>query len=140
LLDNLTLDNQTPLARFQQDLFKIQPLGELVHQLDDYFYHRIKRTIKKDATLSFDGKFYEVPFELVGDTVYLVVDAPTSTAKYVESLEHKWLGPVHPLDKQANNTRTRQRPKNLSQATASPQTSLVEELFKKTNKQFDTAL
>jgi hypothetical protein len=140
LIDHQTLENQTPLKRFQQDILKIQPLGEITNRLDDYFYHRIKRSIKKDATLSFDGKLFEVPFELVGETVYLVVDAPTSTAKYVESLEHKWLGPVYLLDKQANNTRTRHRPNALPQSASEPKTSLVEELYKKTKKQFDNTL
>jgi putative transposase len=133
-----SLNKKTPLERFQQDLLKIQPLGEIAQHLDDYFYHRIQRTIKKDATLSFDGKLFEVPFELVGETIYLVVDAPTKTAKYVESLEHQWLGPVHPLDKQANNERVRQRPKKSSHETHAPKTSLVEELYQKTNKQFST--
>lgn len=136
LIDLNTLDNQTPLARFQQDILKIQPLGELANKLDNYFYHRIKRTIKKDATLSFDGKLFEVPFEFVGEQVYLVMDAPTSTPKYIESLDHQWLGPVHLLDKQANNERVRHRPQALSQSKTSPKTSLVEELFKKTQEKF----
>lgn len=131
------LNNQTPLARFQQDIIKIQPLGEIANQLDDYFYHRIKRTIKKDATLSFDGKFFEVPFELVGETIYLVFDAPTNKPQYVESLEHQWLGHVHPLDKLANNERVRQRPKNHSEESQSPKNSLIEVLYQKTKKQFD---
>jgi transposase InsO family protein len=132
------LDKKTPLERFQQDLLKIQPLGEITQHLDDYFYHRIKRTIKKDATLSFDGRLFEVPYELVGETLYLVIDAPTNTPKYVESLEHQWLGPVHPLDKRANNERVRQRPQRSSHETHTPKTSLVEELYQKTKKQFDT--
>lgn len=126
LINCQTFDNQTPLERFQQDILKIQPLGNMAHHLDDYFYHRIKRKIKKDATLSYEGNLYEVPFELAGETVYWVIDAPASKAKYVESLEYKWLGPVHPLDKQANNTRTRHR--------AQPKTSLVEALYKKNQK------
>lgn len=137
LINCQTFDNQTPLERFQQDILKIQPLGELANHLDDYFYHRIKRTIKKDATLSFGGNLFEVPFELVGEVVYLVLDAPTATPKYVESLEHKWLGHVHPLDKLANNERKRHRPHTTSQSTTSPKISLVEELFKKTKTQFD---
>lgn len=137
LIDKNTHANQTPLERFQQDLLNIQPLGELSKKLDDYFYHRIKRTIKKDATISFEGNLFEVPFEWVGETVYLVVDAPTGTPKYVESLEHQWLGHVHPLNKMANNERTRHRPHTPSQSTTPPKTSLVEELFKKMKKQFD---
>lgn len=138
LLDHQTLANQTPLERYQKDLLKIQPLGEMANHIDDYFYHRIKRKIKKDATLSFEGKLYEVPFELVNETVYLVVDAPKSTAKYVESLDHKWLAQVHPLDKQANNTRIRKRPNPITLTTKQPKTSLVEEIYKKTKQQFDT--
>jgi putative transposase len=130
-------NNQTPLERFKQDLLKIQPLGELAKHIDDYFYHRIKRKIKKDATLSFEGTLFEVPFELAGETVYLVVDAPTSTAKYVESMKHEWLGPAHPLDKKANNTRTRQRPNTSSSSSSTPKISLVEELYKKSQIQFD---
>ena len=81
---------------------------------------------------------FEVPYELVGETLYLVIDAPTNTPKYVESLEHQWLGPVHPLDKRANNERVRQRPQRSSHETHTPKTSLVEELYQKTKKQFDT--
>jgi putative transposase len=137
LVDAATLEHQTPLARFQQDLLKMQPLGEVAHRLDDYFYHRIKRTIKKDGTLSFNSALFEVPFEFAGETVYLVVDAPTDTPKYIESLEHLWLGPVYPLDKQANNSRTRHRPHAPVPPTQPPTTSLVEELYKNAQKQFD---
>lgn len=129
--------NQTPLERFRQDMIKIQPLGAIANHLDEYFYHRIKRTIKKDATLSFDGDLYEVSFELVGETVYLVFDAPTKTPKYIESLEHKWLGHVHPLDKLANNQRIRQRPRDLSKKNLPLKNSLIEALYQKTKKQFD---
>ena len=75
---------------------------------------------------------------MVNETVYLVVDAPKSTAKYVESLDHKWLAQVHPLDKQANNTRIRKRPNPITLTTKQPKTSLVEEIYKKTKQQFDT--
>jgi putative transposase len=137
LVNGQTLPHQTPLERFQQDMVKIQPLGEMANRLDDYFYHRIKRKIKKDATLSYEGKRYEVPFELVGETVFLVIDAPATIAKYVESLEHQWLGPVHLLDKQANNTRTRHRTPAPANVTTQ-KLSLVEALYKKSQKQFDT--
>jgi putative transposase len=129
--------HQTPLARFQQDLFKLQPLGDMAKKLDDYFYHRIKRVIKKDATLSYEGRLFEVPFDFVGQTVYLVVDAPTQTARHIESLTHEWLGSVHPLDKQANNHRTRQRP-NKTTENRKPTTSLVETLYQQHQKKYNT--
>jgi transposase InsO family protein len=131
-------EQQTPLARFQQDLLKLIPLGNIAHKLDDYFYHRIQRTVKKDATVSYAGKLFEVPFVCVGKKVYLVIDAPTETAKYIESLENEWLGPVHPLDKQANNSRHRQRPTVSDSATITPKISLVETLYSNAKKQFDT--
>jgi putative transposase len=138
LINQQSQTHQTPLERFRQDILKIQPLGELAQHLDDYFYHRVKRTIKKDGTLSFAGHLFEVPFELVGQTVYLVVDAPSDTPKYVESLAHQWLGPVHSLDKQANNTRRRQRSHPSESVLCSPKTSYVEKLYEKALKQFDT--
>ncbi len=137
-LINSAFDHQTPLARFQQDLLKIQPLGEMAKKLDDYFYHRIKRVIKKDATISYEGNLWEVPFEFVGQTVYLVIDAPTQTAKYIESLDHEWLGHVHPLDKIANNHRVRHRPQALNNIHSETKTFLVEELYQQNNHQFNT--
>jgi len=137
-LIDVALNHQSPLARFQQDLLKIQPLGEIAKKLDDYFYHRIKRVIKKDATVSYEGCLFEVPFEFVGETVYLVVDAPTQTAKYIESLQHEWLGLAHPLDKLANNHRTRHRPSTLNNIHQTTKTFLVEELYQQNNHQLNT--
>lgn len=129
---------QTPLARFQQDLLKLQPLGSMAYRVDDYFYHRIQRTVKKDATISYEGQLFEVPFVCVGEKVYLVIDAPTATAKYIESLEHEWLGHVHLLDKQANNNRKRQRPATAEITTVTPKISLIETLYHNAQKKFDT--
>jgi transposase InsO family protein len=135
---NAALDHPTPLARFQTDLLKIQPLGELAKKLDEYFYHRIKRVIKKDGTLSYEGRLFEVAFEFVGQTIYLVIDAPTQTAKYIESLEHQWLGHVHPLDKQANNHRVRHRPNASLDANSLEKTFLVEKLYQQEIKHCNT--
>ena len=54
----------TPLARYQQDLPKIRPLGLLAAKLDALFHHRISRRVRKDGTVSYQGKRFEVPFEL----------------------------------------------------------------------------
>lgn len=133
LISSDASEHITPLMRFQRDLLKIQPLGEFARQLDDYFYHRIKRTIKKDGTLSFEGRLFEVPFETVGQTVYLVVDPIKATPQYIESLTYERLGDVFPLDKHANNERVRHRPVALT-PTSPPKTSLVETLFTQTNQ------
>lgn len=133
LIDPQTQQHLTPLRRFQRDLVRIQPLGEFALTLDDYFYHRLKRKIKKDGTLSFEGKLFEVPFEQVGQTVYLVVDPHTATPQYIESLTSEPLGSVYPLDKKANNNRVRQRPKAIA-APDTSSTSFVETLYTKTTQ------
>jgi hypothetical protein len=71
------LDGITPLARYQQDLSKIRPLGLLAAKLDALFHHRVSRRVRKDGTVSYQGKRFEVPFELSGKTVCLVVDPHT---------------------------------------------------------------
>lgn len=119
---------KTPWDRYREDLSVIQPLGELARYLDDYFDHRVKRTVRKDGTVSFEGQSYEVPHALVGQTIYLVVDPCSRIAKGVESLQYEKCGEVHRLDKQANNHRRRQRPIAASAVTAATST-LVETLY-----------
>ena len=135
LVNPLTQQHQTPLERFQQDLTRIQPLGHLASTLDDYFYHRIKRKVKKDGTLSFDGRLFEVPFAYAEQSVYLVVDLASATPHAIESLSYEPLGAVYPLDKKANNARIRHRPPTI-EASTTAQGSLVETLFKKTAQQW----
>jgi len=119
---------KTPWDRYREDLAVIQPLGELARHLDDYFDHRVKRTVRKDGTVSFEGQSYEVPHALVGQDIYLVVDPCSGTAKGVESLQYEKCGEVHRLDKQANNHRRRQRPIEASGASVATST-LVETLY-----------
>lgn len=100
----------TPLARWQQNLLKVRPLGSYARDLDAYFYHRVLRCVRKDGTLSWEGDLYEVPYEFCGQEVNLVVEPFEKKALYIECLEYKYLSPVHPLDKHANCNRRRQRP------------------------------
>jgi putative transposase len=127
----------TPLKRFQQDLTRLQPLGIIAEQIDDYFDHRVERHIKKDGTLSYQNTLYEVSSDLVGKTVRLVVDPHTQTAKYVESTDGNWLSEVFPLDKQANNHRQRHRPSQPESPPSKPKHSLVEAAYEQSQKQFD---
>ncbi|MBN6742268.1 DDE-type integrase/transposase/recombinase, partial [Acidithiobacillus sp. MC6.1] len=46
------LNGVTPLARYQQDLPRIRSLGARATQLDALFYHREKRLVRKDGTVS----------------------------------------------------------------------------------------
>ena len=70
--------------------------------------------MRKDATVSWEGKYYEVPYTLGGETVEFVVDPHTKIALKIESIFGDDLGPVTPLDKTANLNRRRQRPSSLS--------------------------
>jgi putative transposase len=105
------LMGQTPLDRYSQDLAHIRPLGTLAARLDEIFYHRVERLVRKDGTVSYEGRLFEVPYELVDKWVRLVVDPHTETAVSVEDEEGKSLGAVTPLDALANRHRKRHKPK-----------------------------
>lgn len=117
------LEGLSPLQRYQQDLLKIRPLGGFAQHLDDLFYHRLSRLVRKDGTVSYEGQFYEVPYELVGQRIQLVVEPHSQQPIRAESFEGEPLGGVTPLDRQANNQRTRQRPDLAQDEKASPPTT-----------------
>lgn len=125
------LDGLTPLQRYQQDLERQRPLGPLAPGLDALFHHRLKRHVRKDATVSYLSVFYEVPHELAGQSVLLVVDPHKQQALSVESLDGEPLGAVTPLDVLANNHRRRQRPVPAKQGNPStpppPERNMVEQ-------------
>ena len=101
------LEGLTPLSRWQQDLIHIRPLGAFARKVDEIFLHRHSRKVRKDATVSFQGRFFEVPFELSGKKVVLVVDPHADSVVAVESVDGKHLGLVTPLDAIANLNRKR---------------------------------
>jgi putative transposase len=100
----------TPLSRYQQDLPRIRLLGSLAAQLDELFWHRVKRLVRRDGTVSYEGKRFEVPYELTGQHVRLVVDPHTGAVMHVENEAGKAIGAATELDAIANSTRRRQRP------------------------------
>jgi transposase InsO family protein len=117
------LEGQTPLARYQQDLAQLRPLGPLAPNLDALFHHRVSRQVRKDGTVSYGGRFFEVPFELSGQRVHLVVDPHSETVVGVEDEKGESLGQATPLDALANATRRRHKP---APATAPVVTSVKE--------------
>ncbi len=104
------LAGHTPLARYQQDLPRIRTLGTLAARLDELFYHRITRKVRKDATVSYQGKRFEVPYELARQRVQLVVDPHTEQVLGVEDANGQSLGAATPLDAMANAHRARRQP------------------------------
>ena len=61
------------------------------------------------APVRSQGKRFEVPYELAGKTVLLVVDPHTGTVKGVESEAGEPLGAATLLDALANRTRKRRK-------------------------------
>jgi transposase InsO family protein len=130
--EHSSLDKQTPLARFQQDLPRHRTLGLLANHLNEIFYHREKRAVKKDGTISFNSHCYEVDYTLSGQQVTVVFDPHEKKVLYVESLKDGCcLGPATPVDRAANNNRQRVRTTSennpaASKKVAPPEDSIVE--------------
>jgi hypothetical protein len=121
------LGGLTPLARYQRDLARIRTLGTKATQLDSLFHHRINRFVRKDGTVSYLGQRFEVPYELSGKTVQLVVDPHVGRVVGVEDAAGKSLGQATALDAMANILRVRRRPEP-AQMPSGPRTgpNLVE--------------
>ena len=106
----------------------------MASSIDSIFYHRHKRLVRKDATVSWESKYYEVPHKYVGETIYLVVDPHTETAISIESESGEDYGPVFLLDKHANLNRKRQRPNSLPKPTVKSALNSVELALKRQNE------
>ena len=135
------LDGLTPIARYQQDLNRIRPLGLLAEKLDALFLHRHNRKVRKDATVSFNSQCFEVPYELTGKTIIVVVDPHTEQPLSIESKSGESLGKMTPLDAVANNQRRRCRPEPQNTTPVqSPSDSTVELAYEQFNKTLQTTL
>lgn len=108
----------TPLARYQRDLPRIRSLGPKAAQLDALFLHRVARFVRKDGTVSYLGQRFEVPYELSGKTVRLVVDPHAQRVVGVEDASGNSLGAATPLDQLANIQRVRRKPEPAAQSMA----------------------
>jgi transposase InsO family protein len=106
----------TPLARYQRDLPRIRSLGAKAALLDALFLHRVQRW--KDGTVSYLGQRFEVPYELSGKTVRLVVDPHAQRVVGVEDAAGASLGAATPLDLLANLQRVRRKPEPVTASIA----------------------
>jgi putative transposase len=104
------LGGVTPLARYQRDLARIRSLGAKAAGLDMLFHHRVSRLVRKDGTVSYLGQRFELPYELSGKTVKLVVDPHAARVVGVEDDAGQSLGLATALDALANITRVRRKP------------------------------
>lgn len=101
------LEGLTPLERYLKDLNQIRSLGPFAAHLDELFLHRHERLVRKDGTVSYEGQRFEVPFDLIGKTVLLVVDPHKQKVIGVEAANGDSLGKATPLDQLANCRRKR---------------------------------
>lgn len=101
-------DEMTPLSRWQSELMQVRQFEEM-SKLDEYFYHRVKRKVRRDTTVSWGGRYFEIDFPWVGQDIYLVVDPHTCEVKWAESLDYERICSVVECDKLANRHRERQR-------------------------------
>ena len=113
------LQGRTPLDRYRQDLPRIRTLGQRAARLDELFYHRLARTVRKDGTVSYLGDRFEVPYELSAQRVVLVLDPHTGQVHGVEDEEGQSLGEATPLDAVANVHRKRHKPQPAAPAARS---------------------
>ena len=122
------LEGLTPLERYRKDLNQIRPLGSFASRLDELFLHRHKRLVRKDGTVSYEAQRFEVPFELIGKTVLLVVDPHKQKVLGVEAENGDSLGKATPLDQLANCHRKRRTtvPNGGSTTRSHTGTNLVE--------------
>jgi hypothetical protein len=111
------LEGKTPIERFQQDLSLFKRLDFQADHIDAIFYHRIPRIVDRAGTVSYKGKYFEVPWELSEKSVYLVVDPHTGAVISVEDVEHNHLGTAMPLDAIANAHRRRRCNRNSIETT-----------------------
>lgn len=126
------LGGLTPLARYQKDLVNIRSLGLYAARLDSIFLHRASRFVRKDGTVFYEGKRFEVPYELSGQTVRLGVDPHTDIVVGVENAAGESLGAATLLDAVANSQRVRRKPKPFdatAQTTPSTGLNLIETAF-----------
>gem|GEM_PF-2685509 len=81
------------------------------------FHHRVARSVKKYGTVSYLGRRFEVPYELSGKAVRLVVDPHEGRAVGVEDEAGASLGAATELDEIANQHRPRRKPGAEAQAS-----------------------
>ena len=99
------MNGLTPLERYRKDLLQVRPLGAFAAQLYALFLHRHERLVRRDGTVSYGGNLFEVPYQLVGQTVQLVADPHKQLVVGVEPTNGDSLDKVTPLDPLANNRR-----------------------------------
>ncbi len=131
------LQGRTPIDRWRDDVVNVRQIGFKGANIDDIFYHRFERRVRKDGTISWDGKLYEAASELVDKKIKLVVDPHAKEAIRVESVFGDDLGVVVPLDKISNLHRRRHRPSQPTEKTLKQAENMVELAYQERNQSLE---
>lgn len=129
------LNGKTPLTVWQNYIAHIKPLGHLAYRLDELFYHRVKRKVRKDGSVSYEGNVFEVPYLLASKTVWIVVDPFHKKALFVENEQGLRIGELAPQDLQANRNYKRHKNTENNTPTKAPSQSLIDLALKKQQQQ-----
>lgn len=133
------LNKNTPRNRWREDLIHIRQLGFRSEKIDDIFNHRIMRTVRRDGTISWEGKKFEVMHGLADRKIILVIDPHTNTAVRAESELGDNYGAVVLLDPHANLHRKRQRPSVAVETSPQKNTSIVDLALQKYQQSYNTS-
>jgi transposase InsO family protein len=106
-----SLKGKSPIERWRDELIQVRPLSPFFsNKIDDIFYHRCERLVRKDGTIHWNARAFEVDHSLVGEKVILVFNPHLMQAIGIENNEGASLGDVFEQDLNANLNRKRQRP------------------------------
>lgn len=104
------LNGESPIERWRKELVHVRHLSPgIIESLDDLFLHRVKRRVKKDASVSWEGQLYEVHHNQVGEDISLIINPHAHKVVRAETVFGDHLT-ITPLDRKANASRKRQRP------------------------------
>ncbi len=99
---------RAPREHWLAELAHLRPLPRNL-DIDEVFLHRRRRTVRKDATVRFDGGFLEVRPELVGKRVELRYDPHCAKPRPCVFVDGRFVCDTVPLDRHRNATRRRNR-------------------------------
>jgi hypothetical protein len=111
---------RAPLEHWLDEGAHLRPLPP-GKDLDQVFLHRVPRKVRKDGTVRFAGRFWEVQADLVGQSVELRFDphdADTTPPKVFR--DDRFVCDSVPLDRVRNSLRRRHRPQGAPPPAVPP--------------------
>lgn len=88
----------TPLARWQRDIEHVRQLAP-ASDVRRLFFHRLDRVVRRDSTFLLQGRFYEAPAHLAGETIEARFDPldPAALELYFQGQPQGTTRPVDPV-------------------------------------------